>query len=106
MRITYGKEPERADRCRLGYTAYTIVLTSAVFPERYTAILLGEVRWLERVLVLEFSMQRFTVAQRGDARYKKNQKPPHLGSHHRFDCREHVSNLNSELGFTACARGR
>lgn len=63
----------RSDRCRswLGYTTirlYTLrILTSAVFPERYAAVLLREVRRLERVLVLEFPMRHLAAGERDDA---------------------------------------
>lgn len=45
------------------------ILTSAVFPERYGAVLLREIRWLERVLVLEFPMRRLAAGERDGAGY-------------------------------------
>lgn len=94
--VTYGRRPwkarRRRDRCR-EFRLYAPPhredprkLTSAVFPERYAAVLLREVRWLERVLVLEFPMRRLAAAQRHAARrHEKNKKPPHLGGHLHLD---------------------
>lgn len=60
--VTYGSRS--ATGVDLGYILQRKpVLTSAIFPERYAAVLLREVRRLERVLVLEFSMRHLAVTR-------------------------------------------
>lgn len=61
----------------------TIKLTSSVLPEGNAAVFLGQIGWLEAVLVLESSVGRSAiVAVSKRQNYRRNcQEPPHLRCH-------------------------